>query len=200
MLLCSFYKWLVSNALDNGVAPSGRLREHLDRCPNCRRFYEVCRRLGEGLAAQANEDVCAVGSASTDRIVAAAASPMQRRLERAHLAAAAAIVIAALAAIHYHSADSKPPRPDYSAALRAIEDIRIASRTIAGPMAEQPAPAAITYAAQKPLAAELAALTGRTRSALQFLADCAPLRVPHVSTEPAPDEEDISEIPQRGSS
>jgi len=194
MLWCPLYKWLISNALDNDAPLSTGVQRHVRRCAACRGFHELSLRLGESLTAQAREDVCPAESVSVERIVSAVGvAPTRRGFGRMYLAAAAAIVIAALAAIHYHGTRPQPPRTDYAAALRAIEDVRSASRVIAGPIAEQPAPAVITYAAQRPLAAELAALTDQTRSALRFLADCAPLRVPERRAAPSSGREDAPE-------
>jgi len=201
MFSCSWYKWLISNALDNDVPLSDRVERHVRRCATCRGFYELSVRLGESLAAHAQQDVRPAGSVSVERIVSAAgATPTQRGFGRVYLAAAAAIIIAVLAAIHYRGAQPQPPKIDYAAALRAIEDVRMASRTVVGPIVEQPSPAVIAYAAQRPLAAELSALTGRTRSALRFLADCAPLRMPQGRTEPLPDPAGGSEVHPGGSS
>ncbi len=180
-MFCVFYKWFISDALDNGKALSPRLQRHIDRCPRCRHFYETMNQLGRALAAQAPQAVSSSRPASAERIFDLTGTAPRNFYGR-YLAAAAVFAVASVAALHYYLSQSQPPETTYSDAVRAIDDIRSASRTIAGPVAEDPTPVVITYVAQKPLNAELTALTARTRSALRFMADCTP--VPQTTPRP----------------
>jgi len=44
-MLCSVYKWLISQAADSGKPVSGFVKNHSHRCNSCREFAQLCESL-----------------------------------------------------------------------------------------------------------------------------------------------------------
>ncbi|HOW69430.1 MAG TPA: hypothetical protein PKY77_02415 [Phycisphaerae bacterium] len=102
-MICLYYRWRISTALDSDDRSARLPERHLRRCPACRDFLERGLQLGEALR---EEPV----SASLGIAGSGGSRPIQRawRPVTAGLAAAACIALAVLLPTVWRSASSPP--------------------------------------------------------------------------------------------
>ncbi|MBM3841536.1 MAG: hypothetical protein FJ398_27055 [Verrucomicrobia bacterium] len=115
MLICWFYRRMISASLDADHALPRRAQDHVARCPSCRDFYETGLRMGEQLAASANHERVSSPPFLQGRIVAALNRPC--KCPRAMLwrpawtATALAVALVALTAWFMRDQSPLPPQP-----------------------------------------------------------------------------------------
>jgi hypothetical protein len=161
-MFCRLFKMMISHAADMDKPLGGIAQTHTERCESCRRFYESCRLLEDGLRAEAM-DLSSNCELPTERIIDGLSGSSKRsrhvpiRLKR--FAAAACIALAATAGIMFIS---KPPEPRPPAEPPlSISDLL-------------PTDLEATWAefVEEPLAGEMVSLADDTESVIRFLVAC----------------------------
>ena len=154
---------MISHAADIDRPIGGITKKHIERCETCRRFYESCRLLGDGLRAEA-EDLSSSCEQRIERIKEGLAGPSRRSrhipIRLRHFAAAACIALAATAAVMFMS---RPPEPKPPA-----EEPFMPISYLQGTDLQ----ASWSGLLEEPLAGEMKSLARDTESAIRFLVAC----------------------------
>ena len=161
-MFCRFFKIMISHAADVDKPLDGMTRRHIQRCRSCKRFYEICHWLGDGLRAEAADLNCTY-ELLTEQITDSLANPSKRsrhvpfRLK--YFAVAACIALAATASIIFML---KPPRP------RILKELTMPISDLL----ETDLSATWAVIVEEPLAGEMKNLADNTESVIHFLVAC----------------------------
>ena len=170
-MICAIYKWLISEALNAGHAPSGVVQRHIGRCRHCREFYAISAEVGARLRTDAAE---------AGRILAPGARPVRPPawLPRPGLAfaAAACLVIGVAAFLVLCSSNESPTAgPGSASAPRRPEPV--AGMAFATPMSfNELADYAWRAIDGARVDAEIENLAGDATAALRGLASNLPMK------------------------
>ena len=162
-MFCRFFKIMISHAAVVGRPPGHITQRHMERCESCRRFYESCRFLGDGLRAEAM-DLSSACKQRIERIKKGLAGPSRRTryipIRLRYFAAAACMALAATAAVMFMSRPPEP-RPPVEEPGIPFSDLFVTDlqTTWSGLLEE-------------PLAGEMNSLARDTESAIRFLVAC----------------------------
>lgn len=179
MMMCPWYRWRLSNAVDEPGPLPARLQRHIERCEGCRRFYRTAQRLAEQLPhgvgpwqdeLALRDQVLAVVATNHERPAAVRASAAGPRWQGPATAAAAALVMVlavAAAILVLVGRSSEPAGPSPTAALQEIIRQAVPAGRAGG---RDPAtfPAWVT----RPYARELECLGRQAESSVRFVASC----------------------------
>ena len=181
-MFCSLYKWRISSSLDSDEPMSARLRRHLDRCPQCERFYRRCLEIGPRLTAEADSALAEsdVSPALHAQILrhcregrgqsAARPGGAQRRRRRPTLVAAAALLLLGILAALFLAAPGEP-QPERKLADETHPVVWLAD----APALAATSAAVIEGALEEALEVELASLGAEARAMADVLLDALPM-------------------------
>ncbi len=174
-MICWFFRWMISIAVDTGN-PVGRVTgRHLAHCASCRRFQESCHIIEETLRFDAAQYAQASGQ-FTHRVVSGPADSQpsnQGCSIRIALAVAACIAIAAAATVFLTRPATQPPQPS---------PVKIAAFVPPDANLET----AWTHLVERPLVAEAESLTSDTRSGIRFLVACLDVNPSYNASDAPP--------------
>ena len=161
-MFCRFFKIMISHAADSDRPPGRIIQRHMERCESCRRFYESCRTLGDGLRAEAM-DLSSSCEQRIERIKKVLAGPSRRTryipIRLRYFAAAACMALAATAAVMFMSRPPKQRPPEEPEIL--ISDLL-----------QTDLQATWSGLLEEPLTGEMKSLARDTESAIRFLVAC----------------------------
>ena len=176
-MLCWLFRFMISDAADNESNLSPATQRHVDKCSDCKSFYETSLSMGQTLkrqAAELNEDLPAHFA---QRVLEAAPDRTDRTYKIApkswHLAlAAACIVIVASLTVPLLTLNQPDP-PQHETArtdglYRLIDDGN---------------PAALAGLVERPLSNEIDNLAESTESAVRFLVACVAVNPTGITSE-----------------
>ena len=184
-MFCWLHKLMISHAQDGNSGLPGITKKHINRCPDCCRFYKMCQSLGESLTREAalvndktfrrlNKQV--ISAVSARRI---GTSNIKIKLWLTAAAACFVLIFLIGALLMVAQRDSrdiveakKPQMAD------AIQELRIIYSRVGRDLHIRP------DAIEKPLANEFKSLTDDTQSAVRFLAACVTVDIAGVESAP----------------
>ncbi|MBN2269666.1 MAG: hypothetical protein JXN61_03575 [Sedimentisphaerales bacterium] len=182
-MLCWLYKFMISNAVDAGDQLSPATQRHIENCPHCRGFHQVCLSLGEGLSREAAENsgddelLADFGR----RVLTATTVARHGRAERFALPirwrrpalAAACIAVAALIGVQFMTSSPNEPPVAVPARIDGLYKLMGDGH-----------PTAWAGFVEKPLAEEIENLTQNTESAARFLVACVKVQPTQARYKP----------------
>ncbi len=194
MMRCPWYRWKLSNAVDEAGPLPARLQRHVDRCEGCRRFYRTAQRLAEQLPHPAGpwhdepslrDKVLAIVAATHERPAAGRVPAARSRWQGPVMAAAAALlmvlgVTAAILVFVGRPTDSMGTSP--TAALQGIIQQAVPAGRAGGRD-----PAIFQAWVTRPYARELECLGRQAESSVRFVASCIGVEFEPRLLPPGPD-------------
>jgi len=179
MMMCPWYRWRLSNAVDEPGPLPARLQRHIDRCEGCRRFYQTAERLAEqlphGVGPWQDEPalrnrVLAVVATNHERPAAVRASAAGPRWQGPATAAAAALVMVLAVAAAILVLVGRPTEPVGTSPTAALQGILRQAVPPGRPIGRDPA--AFQAWVTRPYARELECLGRQAESSVRFVASC----------------------------
>jgi hypothetical protein len=161
-MFCWFFRIKISHAADTDRRLDRMTQRHAQRCESCRRFYERCQSLGDGLRAGAMDPSLGCErliERITDALAGLSKNTRHARIGRKQFAAAACIILAVAAGIKFISG---PPRQRSS----------VAPMMSVGDLLQTDVEATWAGLVEKPLSGQIESLTENTESAIRFLVAC----------------------------
>lgn len=185
-MFCWLFRFLISNSMDQSSRISEVAQRHASHCAGCRRFYEACVSLGEGLereAASHGSRRTAPGRLSRRVLQATLNKPAgtQKVGIRLRPVIAAACLAAVLAAgVLYVAFDRRSRARQYERAVTGVQELVALARMgdgqrpDAGPSSAR---GGLSGLLEGPLQGEVRNLTHGTESAVRFLVACVAVDV-----------------------
>lgn len=173
-MLCWFYRLMISHSSDADTPPSSMTQKHIRHCSSCRRFYQTCQSLAEGLrreAAIANDSILEGLSERTLTAIPGQRKQIHKITPNLWIAATAAclalaVLIGALLLVT-QTDDRKNGPPNHSKMATGIQELLAVYEQVG-----QDIPKTWPAVIDEPLANELENLTNDTQSAVRFLVAC----------------------------
>jgi len=179
MMMCPWYRWKLSYAVDEPGPLPARLQRHIDRCEGCRRFYRTAERLAEQLPHGSgpwqdelalSDKVLAIVAANHEEPAVVRASAAGPRWQGPVTAAAAALVMVLAVAAAILVLVGRPAEPMGTSPTAALQGIIRQTVPVGRPIGRDPA--AFQAWVTRPYAQELERLGRQAESSVRFVASC----------------------------